>query len=203
MLTPLYPIANTPATITVVAPGALAAAIAVPVSALTIALPSGYILAFVSGKFAKLSADRAAGAVSLAVASLREALTAGDTATVPGSQASTLLGGPTDKWAKLPSDAVRTAMQLDAEMILELDAAENVYTGTDADKLAYAVVHQLLFMLEHGLTPSLVKSSSQGGPSPMTKVYRDRWIDPTAASIVARVTGRRAVRYEPPFMAGV
>jgi hypothetical protein len=203
MLTPLYPIANLPATITVVAPGALAGATSIPVEALTVALPAGYRIKFGADRFAELTAAAAVDTEALTVAALGLDITAGLTATVPGSQASTLLGGSTDKWAKLPSDAVRTAMHLDAEMILELDDAENVYTGTDADKLAYAVAHQLLFMLEHGLTPSLVKSSSQGGPSPMTKVYRDRWIDPTAASIVARVTGRRAVRFEPPFMAGV
>jgi hypothetical protein len=51
-------------------------------------------------------------------------------------------------------------------MILELDDAENVYTGTDADKLAYAVAHQLLFMLEHGLTPSLVQIVVAGRSEP-------------------------------------
>jgi hypothetical protein len=200
MLTPLYPIGLAPTIITVAAPGALAGEESLPVAALETALPLGYILDFGTAKFAKLTAAGAVDDEELDVEELPTALDPGDEANVPGSQAATLLGGPTGTWAKLPDDETRLAYQLAAELLLDLRAP--VYTGTDADELGFAIVHQLLFMLAHGLTPSIVKSIAQGGPSVQTKTFRDRWIDPSAAAIVARVTGRKAMRFEP-FLAGV
>lgn len=200
MLSHLYLIANPPTIVTVVAPGALAADESIPIAPITVALSSGYIFDFGSSKFAKLAAEAEVDDETLTVEPLPLDLEAGDEVEIPGSQASALLGGAGDKWAKLASDDLRLAMHLDAEMLLDLRAP--AYTGADAEELSFAVVHQVLFMLEHGITPSLVKATSQGGPSAATKTYRDRWIDPQAAAIVARVTGRRAVRFEP-FMAGV
>lgn len=206
MLAPLYSIANMPATVTVAAPGAAQSALSVPVAALELALPNGYVLDFGGAKFARLSADADVDAVALAVDALPTALIAGDEATVPGSPASSLLS---EKWENLggpnaSSDeraAAQTALHVDAELLLGLQPAAAPYTGDDADMLGFAVVRQINFMLEHGITPSVVQSSADTNRG-LTTTYRNRWVDPDAAAIVARVTGLRQVRFEP-AMAGV
>jgi len=191
MLTPLYAIANVPATITVVAPGAAQGDATVPVDSLTIALPNGTIVDFGSAKFAKLVLAAAIGDDALATDLLPTALVAGDVATIAGSSASPLLS---EKWAKLKTDADRTALHLAAEMMLGLVAP--VYTGDDADMLGFAIVRQINFMLEHGVTPSVVQSAADGNRG-TTTTYRNRWVDPDAAAIVALVTGAKPVRFEP------
>ena len=204
MLAPLYSIANLPATVTVAAPGAAQAAVSVPIDALELALADGYVLDFGGAKFARLSAAAAVDAVALAVDALPTALVAGDEATIPGSPASSLLS---DKWANLGGPnatadqrtAQQTALHLSAELMLDLTAP--AYTGDDADMLGFAVVRQINFMLEHGIAPSVLRSAADTSRG-LTTTYRDRWIDPDAAAIVARVTGRRQVRFEP-AMAGV
>ena len=75
-------------------------------------------------------------------------------------------------------------------------------SGDDGDMLSIAVVRQINFMLEHGVTPSVTRSVGDTNRG-TTTTYRDRWIDPDAAMIVARVTGVRHVRVAPPDLAGV
>lgn len=74
-------------TVTVAAGGAAVAATAVPVAALSGPIPAGTVLAFDAGGFAKLTATAAAGATSLAVEALPNALEAADAATYPGVRA--------------------------------------------------------------------------------------------------------------------
>lgn len=72
--------------VTVGGGGAAGGATSVPVTALSGAIPNGTILDFTgSGKFAKLTAAAAAGATTLTVEALPQALVAADTATYPGS----------------------------------------------------------------------------------------------------------------------
>jgi hypothetical protein len=202
-LAPLYDLGSTTATITVTAPGALAGAATVPTMPLTVELEAGSVLDFGGAKFARLSGPAAAGDDALDTDALPTALIDGDEATITLAAPNPLLG---EKWTKLGGQslsgdartALQTAYQVNAELALDLRAG---YTGNDAMELAYAIVLQILFVLEHGITPSIVKSVSQANPG-ANKVYRDRWIDPTAAAIVARVTGRQQVRFAP-FMAGV
>jgi hypothetical protein len=70
--------------VTVGAAGALAAATSVPVDALLGAVPSGTVLNFGTNKFARLTADAAAGATSITVAAIPTALVDNDTATYAG-----------------------------------------------------------------------------------------------------------------------
>ena len=186
MLAPLYAIGT--ATVTVAAPGAAQNATSIPVAALTIALPSGYVLDFGTNKFARLTADAAIGAVSLAVSALPTALIAGDAASVP---ASPLLSSA---FTKLPA-ATQSAQHLLAERLLGLVAP--AYTGDDADDLGLAVVLQINYQLARGLTEASYLRQSANNKAGNTTTYRDRWIDPDAAQIVARVTGRSQVRFEP------
>jgi len=207
-LRPLYPIATTPIAITIATGGASIGATDVPLDdALTADIPSGTILdftAFGDGKFAKLASDALALDESLDVEPLGLALDGGDEAEYAPPSAVPLIG---EKWAKLGGQdisnddraALQLAYQLDAELSLDLRAP--AYTGDDALELAFAVVHQIAFMLEHGITASNVQSISQGSPG-ASKVFRNRWVDPTAAAIVARVTGDEPVRFQP-FAAGV
>lgn len=204
MLAPLYDISTLTAAVTVAAPGAAATDVDVPVVALTASMPTGTILDFGSAKFAKLSASAAVDDESLSVEALPTSLVAGDDATYRLPAAHPLLS---EKWANLggPNATTQqradqqTALQVSAEMILGLRAP--VYTGDDAQELAYAIVLQLNFMLEHGITPSVVKSSGDTNRG-VTTTYRDRWIDPNAAVIVSRVTGVQQVRFTP-SLAGV
>jgi hypothetical protein len=85
-----------PVIVTVGAAGAAQGAVAVPVDALSGAIPSGTVLNFGGAKFARLTAGAAAGAVALAVAAIPTALVDNDTATyagVAGSGSKVLLAG--------------------------------------------------------------------------------------------------------------
>lgn len=66
------------------AAGAAVDAVLVPVAALTGAIPAGTVLDFGGKKFARLTADAPANAVTLAVAALATALVQDDTATYAG-----------------------------------------------------------------------------------------------------------------------
>jgi hypothetical protein len=162
----------------------------VPVVALADAIPAGTILDFGASKFAKLTADAGVGDASLATDPIPTALLAGDSATVPLAIANPLLA---DKFVKLAPEK-QTAEQITAEMLLDLRAP--VYTGDDAEELKYAIVLQINFRLEHGVTPSVQRSAGDTNRG-VTTTYRDRWIDPQAAAIVARVTGVQQVRNQP------
>jgi len=191
-LSPLYAILPATITITVAAPGALAGAVVVPIDALSGGIPSGTILDFGAGKFAKLAADAEEDDVSLDVEALGLALDAGDDASYAPPTGNPLL---IEGWAKLASDAERTAQHIRAELDLILRAP--VYTGDDALELSYAIVLQINFNLKRGLTPAVTKSVSSSGTTGKSEAFRDRYVDPEAAAIVARVTGVRAVRFQP------
>lgn len=203
-LQPLYPILTVTIAITVATGGALAGATEIPVDALNAGIPSGTILKFGAGKYAELTADALADDEALETAPLGVALIAGDTASYAPASAEPLLG---ERWSKLGgkdlSSEERTALQrayhIAAELALNLRAP--LYTGDDALEIGFYVVRQIIFMIEHGITPSIVKSVAQGNPS-ATKTFRDRWLDPDAAAGVARVTGDETVRFAP-FAAGV
>jgi hypothetical protein len=191
MLTPLYPVSRAPATITVVAPGALAGALSVPIAPLETALPVGFILHFGTNKFAKLSAARAVSATSLATVAIPTALTAGDEATVAGARASVLLA---QKFTA-KDEAEQVAVNLVAEQLLDLRAP--AYTGDAAEELAFAVVLQINYWLARSDEPLVKKAIAQGGTA-ISTTFRDRWVNPDAAAIVARVTGRQPVRFTVP-----
>lgn len=82
-----------------------------------------------------------------------------------------------------------------AEMLLGL--VPPPYTGEKAERLVYAIVLQVNFQLEHGLTPEIVKSVSNTHPG-MATTYRDRYVSPVAWDIVRFVTGRTTVGFTPP-----
>lgn len=190
MLTPLYPVTNTAATITIVAPGALAGATSVPVAPLTLALPDEFILDFGASKFAKLSAAAEIDDEELTTDPIPTALDAADEATLQGSL--TAYGLLSDGVKALTGDE-QIALNIDAELVLELTDG---YTGDDAEKLKVAVAHQMNLLKELDVNALRLKSVSPANPGP-TRTFRDRWIDPRAAMIVAMVTGRKAVRFEP------
>ena len=99
------------------------------------------------------------------------------------------------KYTGLATDPERQAQQIMAEMLLDLRAP--AYTGDAALELAYAVVAQINFQLQHGLEPEVVKSVSNTHPG-LTTSYRDRYVSPAAWAIVQRVTGVKTVGFTPP-----
>lgn len=190
MLTPAYPVSTPAATITVRSPGAIAAATSLPVNAITLALPLAFVLDFGTSHYAKLSAAAAINATTLAVQALPLALTTAMTATVPGNSAAY---GNLSEAVRALVDSDRIALNVSAELVLDLTAG---YTGVDAEQLAIAVAFQMNLMQELDVNAMRLKSVSPASPGP-TRTFRDRWVDPRAAVIVAKVTGRKAVRFEP------
>jgi len=94
--------------VTVDTGGAAQAATAVPVKALTQALPKGTVLDFgAAGKLAELSADAAVGATSLAVDALPTALVAGDQAQVTGDPKTAYGAGA---YKSIPAGTVMTQL---------------------------------------------------------------------------------------------
>jgi hypothetical protein len=97
-----------------------------------------------------------------------------------------LLDNPTGKFMKLEDDAERTAMNEIAEAYLNL--VEPAYTDAKiVARIKHALALQINFMLEQGYTPTIMKSEVQNRPG-VTTTYRDRFIHPGAAEIVARAT---------------
>lgn len=85
---------QTPGQIVTTGAGAAAGATSIPVSALTVAIPSGTVLNWTgSGEFSITTAAAAVGATSLTVEALDAAIEAADTATFAGSGAKTLKAG--------------------------------------------------------------------------------------------------------------
>lgn len=193
MITPLYDLGHTTATVTVAAPGAAANDTNVPVEPLADPLPTGTILDFGASKFAKLSAAAAVNDAALSTEPIPAALVAGDTATVPLAVANPLLA---DKFAKLSPDK-QTAEQITAELLLDLRAP--VYTGDDAEELKYAIVLQINYQLERPDAIEFMKADGNAvpGSSGVSRQYRDRIVSPQARAIVERVTGVRQVRLVP------
>lgn len=84
--------------------------------------------------------------------------------------------------------------QILAELLLNL--TKPVYTGDDAEELGYAIVRQINFQLEAGITPEVMKSVSKTVPGNV-ETFRDRYLEPGAAAIVARVTKVATVGFSP------
>lgn len=121
--------------------GAAIDAVAVPVDALSGAIPSGTTLDFGGKKFARLTAAAAKGATSLTVAALATALVDADTATYPGVAGSgdrvlpagTVIGTLLGSGKASP----RVASTNPATGILETEAREN---DPVAAKSGYGVI---------------------------------------------------------------
>jgi hypothetical protein len=190
MLTPLYPITTDAATITVVASGALAGETSVPIDPLTIELASGTMLDFGTSHYAKIAADAAIDDETLTVEALPLDLAPGLTAEVPGSPASAILSETFTGY----SAEKRLAYELVAQGLLGLRAG---YTGDDAEWLSFAQVLQVNYLVDRGDEPLVKKAITQGGTAVST-TFRDRYLNPDAAAIVARVTGIQQVRFTPP-----
>jgi hypothetical protein len=99
-----------------------------------------------------------------------------------------------------------TALSPDEQLACELVAQELLglragYTGDDADRLSMAKVLQVNYLVARGDEPLVKKAITQGGTAVST-TFRDRYLNPDAAAIVARVTGVQQVRFTPP-MSGV
>lgn len=99
------------------------------------------------------------------------------------------------KYKGLATDDERDAQHQVAEMLLGL--LPPAYTGDKAEKLCYAIVLQVNFQVEHGLTPDITKSVSNAHPG-NTTTYRDRYVSPVAWDIVRHVTGRTTPGLTPP-----
>lgn len=194
MITPLYSILPVTILVVVAAPGALADDESVPVEALTGGVPAGTDLRFAPGKIAVVASDAAVGAESIDVEPLAFALIAGDEAGYAPPTGNPLLS---ERWNGLTA-ARQTSEQIRAEMALGLTAG---YDGSDAEELAYAIVLQINFQLARGETPDIQKSVANAKTG-LNDTYRDRYVDPEAAAIVARVTGAAQVRFTP-MTAGV
>jgi hypothetical protein len=84
-----------------------------------------------------------------------------------------------------------------AELLLGLKAP--AITGNPGEELKMAVALQVNFQLEQALVPHIVRSQMSSVPGQST-TYRDRYVDPAAWAIVARVLQVRTVRYTPTAM---
>lgn len=81
-----------------------------------------------------------------------------------------------------------------AELLLDLRAP--AIDAPVGDELKIAVARQVNFQLEQGISPSVIRSQMSSVPGQST-TYRDRYVDPAAWAIVARVLQVRTVRYTP------
>jgi hypothetical protein len=83
-----------------------------------------------------------------------------------------------------------------AEQLLGLHAPAYTDQGV-VTTLATAIAFQINFMVEQGIEPKVLRSKSNAHPG-NTTAYRDRLVDPTAAALVASVTGRQEVGFRAP-----
>lgn len=112
--------------------------------------------------------------------------------TLAGSSAEPLLS---EKYLKLKSDDERAAQQETAERLLNL--SEPAYTGAQMDAIQLALVHQINFQLEHGMTPEVMRSIGNAH-SGLNTSYRDRWLSPVAWRIIEVTTGVQYVGFRAP-----
>lgn len=99
------------------------------------------------------------------------------------------------KFNALASDDQKNAHIINAQLLLQLRAP--AYAGDEADQLGYAIVRQVNFQLEQGITPEFMKSVSKGVPGNV-ETYRDRYVEPGAWAIVSHVTKVEQVRFSVP-----
>jgi hypothetical protein len=103
----------------------------------------------------------------------------------PGVNALPLLADAGSLYRKLKTDAERTDQIVVAELLLGLRPP--AYAGRAQSEIEYAVALQVQFQMQQGVTPEITKSVSQAHPG-NTTTYRDRYLSPEAAAIVARAT---------------
>lgn len=107
-----------------------------------------------------------------------------------------ILSDASSRYRKLKTDPERVDQLVLAEMLLGL--VTPAYTGAKADQIRYAVALQVNFQLDQGqITAQEMKSVSTGAPGVSTTAYRDRYLHPGAAAIVARVTETAVVGFSP------
>lgn len=107
-----------------------------------------------------------------------------------------LLADPKNKYNNLESEPQRVAQQTVAEILLGVE--EPALADDDAARMTYAIALQILFQLEQGLTPEIVRSQNLQHPGNAT-TYRDRYLHPGAARIVQQVLGIEQVAFQPPL----
>jgi uncharacterized protein YlaN (UPF0358 family) len=106
----------------------------------------------------------------------------------PATDALPLLADESSRYRKLKTDAERADQLVVAEMLLGLSGP--VYTGRTANEIMYGIALQVNFQLDQGfITAQQLKSISTGAPASNTTSYRDRYLHPGAAAIIARATG--------------
>lgn len=122
---------------------AAAAAVTIAVAALSGAIPSGTLLRFASGIYARLTAAAAAGAVALAVEPLPAAVPNASTATYAGAQKKTLPSGTpvgrtfAERDAKTPYGA---AIDTDDEIFLTAFVVSDLDMNNDVELVRHGTV---------------------------------------------------------------
>lgn len=99
------------------------------------------------------------------------------------------------KFISLKTEEAQVQENIRAEMLLGLKGP--AYTGDDKDRLKLAVVHQINFQLEQGLTPEIHRSVTNNVPGAST-AYRNRIVSPEAWKIISDVTGVQTIGFRPP-----
>lgn len=107
----------------------------------------------------------------------------------PGANALPVLSDAASAYRKLKTDAERTDQIVIAELLLGLRPPAYVIARTVAE-LEYAVAIQVIFQMQQGVSPEITKSISQAHPG-NTTTYRDRYLSPDAAALVARATNTK------------
>lgn len=108
--------------------------------------------------------------------------------TYPTVDALPLLADVGSRYRKLKTNAERTDQVVLAELLLGLRPP--AYAGRAADEIMYGIALQVMFQMEQGVTPDIMKSLSNSHPG-NTTTYRDRYLSPDAAVLVARATGTK------------
>lgn len=103
----------------------------------------------------------------------------------PGVDALPVLSDVTSAYRKLKTNGERTDQIVIAELLLGLRPP--AYAGRPGSEIEYAVALQVQFQMQQGVTPEIMKSVSQAHPG-NTTTYRDRYLSPEAAALVARAT---------------
>jgi hypothetical protein len=99
-----------------------------------------------------------------------------------------------EQFNKLKTAEEKTAQMIMAHLLLNLRAP--AFSGDEAEELGYAIVRQVNYQIQRGISPEVMKSISNTQPG-ITTTYRDRYLDPGAWAIVARVTGVATVGFSP------
>jgi hypothetical protein len=102
-----------------------------------------------------------------------------------------------EKFKKLKTNDEKTQQQVMAELLLDLTVAPT--DATKVDQLIIALTRQINFQLEAGVSPEVMKSVANAHPgNGNTTTYRDRFLEPGAVLIVARVMRRAQPAFRVP-----